>query len=193
MSSIKILFTLILFVLLFSCEEELDETVIQKVDEEQEEIEEEEEEINIQEIELKYSLYPEYTFWNSKFKITIERDSIIDSLNFSFKFNNLNLEPIDISVDSTALKFIFKTPLNSYSDSLEIICFSKVDTINKFTRKIDVVNSEIKLDPIQNHIHTDRPLMYLSKCHPLHLQKGKEHWLFQKGLQIVLYYNHHSD
>lgn len=164
---------ILLLLLLFSCNEESVTEVKKDI--------EEEEELHIQELEIKYTLYPEYTFWNSKFRITIEKDTIFDSLNFSFKFNNLELEPIDTLVDSTVLNFIFKTPLNSFSDSLEITCFSKKDTIKKFTRKFDVVNSEIKLDPIQNHILCDNNFILKGNG----LKYAKHINIYQRKIDIV--------
>lgn len=156
MKKFKLLFTLILVLFLFSCEDEDDEKIIQKV-------EEEKDVDSLLTNDLKFSLYPEYTFWNSKFKITIEKNNKYDTTNFKFKFNNLEIFPSEIIVDSLLIDFIFFTPENSYSDSLEISYLSKDDTLSVFTKKYDVVNSEIKIDEIQNSVLCDNNFILKGK------------------------------
>lgn len=130
---------ILLFIILFSCDEE-SVTEVKK---------DKEEKVNsVLNFKVPYDLYPEYTFWGHSFKLTLDFDDTLDITKLKYFFNGYEIKAYEVSKTETQFIQLFVTPLDAYTDSLEIRQYYGKDSAVFFTRKFDVVNTEIEIDSV---------------------------------------------
>lgn len=142
-------FLIILIFFLYSCDEdEITKVDDNPKDDEIEDVEDEEPTDSnyvTKHFLVEYDLYPEYTFWGHGIKLTLELNDSLDISKLKYFFNGYEINSYESNKTPTQFIQLFEIPLDAYSDSIEIRQYFDKDSSIFYTRKLEIVNSEIEI------------------------------------------------